>query len=131
MLDFDDMVVGPAVQDLWLALPGRDDATRRQREIFLDGYERFRKFDRSTMRVIEPLRGLRMIHYSTWLAKRWHDPIFPRTWPQFGTEEYWQEETRALEDLVAIIQGERGRAAAIEQVPTLTNKDFFFDWEGD
>ena len=72
-----------------------------------------------------------MIHYSTWLAKRWHDPIFPRTWPHFGTEEYWQEDTRALEDLVAIIQGERGRAAAIEQVPTLTNKDFFFDWEGD
>ena len=25
VLDFDDMVVGPAVQDLWLALPGRDD----------------------------------------------------------------------------------------------------------
>jgi len=131
LLDFDDMVVGPPVQDLWLALPGRDDATRRQRETFLEGYERFRQFDRSTMRLIEPLRGLRMIHYSTWLARRWHDPIFPRTWPQFGTAEYWEEETRALEELVTLIQGERGEVAAVEKVPTLTNKDYFFDWEGD
>jgi Ser/Thr protein kinase RdoA (MazF antagonist) len=130
LLDFDDMVVGPPVQDLWLALPGRDDFTRRQRENFLEGYERFRKFDRSTIRLIEPLRGLRMIHYSTWLAKRWHDPIFPRTWPHFGTEEYWEEETRALEDLVAFIQNDRGETAAVEKVPALTNKDYFFDWEG-
>jgi Ser/Thr protein kinase RdoA (MazF antagonist) len=131
VLDFDDMVVGPAVQDLWLALPGRDDYTLRQRESFLEGYERFRSFDRSTLRLIEPLRGMRMIHYATWLAKRWHDPIFPRTWPHFGTEEYWEEETGALEDLVSYIQTDRGEAPPVEEVPALTNKDYFWDWEDD
>jgi hypothetical protein len=30
-----------------------------------------------------------------------------------------------------MIQGERGGVAAIEEVPALTNKDYFFDWEGD
>ncbi len=131
ILDFDDMVVGPAVQDLWLALSGRDDHTRRQRQCFLEGYERFRKFDRSTLRLIEPLRGLRMVHYATWLARRWHDPIFPRTWPHHGTEEYWEDETAALEDLVAYIKSDRGDATLAEETPSLTNKDYFFDWEGD
>ena len=50
VLDFDDMATGPAVQDLWLALPGRGAEVERQREIFLAGYERFRTFDRSTLR---------------------------------------------------------------------------------
>jgi Ser/Thr protein kinase RdoA (MazF antagonist) len=131
VLDFDDMVVGPPVQDLWLALPGRDEHTLRQREAFLEGYERFRSFDRSTLALIEPLRGLRMIHYATWLARRWHDPIFPRTWPHFGTEEYWEEETGSLEDLVTFIQTDRGEASPVEEVPALTNKDYFWDWEGD
>ena len=131
MLDFDDMVVGPAVQDMWLALPGRDDYTMRQRQCFLEGYERFREFDRSSLRLIEPLRGMRMIHYSTWLARRWHDPVFPRTWPHFGTEEYWLEETGALEDLVAYIRDHRSEAPQAKAEPTLTNKDYFFDWEDD
>lgn len=129
VLDFDDMVVGPAVQDLWLAISGRDDYARRQRESFLEGYERFRIFDRTTLRLIEPLRGLRMIHYATWLARRWDDPIFPRTWPHFGTEDYWLEETTALEDLVGFIKTDRGEALAVEEATGLTNKDYFFDWE--
>ena len=74
---------------------------------------------------------MRMIHYTGWLARRWHDPIFPRTWPHFGTEEYWEEETSALEDLVAYIRSERGEAPPVEVEPALTNKDYFFDWEGD
>lgn len=131
ILDFDDMLVGPAVQDLWLALSGRDDHTRRQRQCFLEGYERFREFDRSTLRLIEPLRGMRMIRYTTWLARRWHDPVFPKTWPHFGTEEYWEEETGALEDLVAYVKSDRGEALAAEEVPALTNKDYFYDWEDD
>ncbi len=131
VLDFDDMVIGPPVQDLWLMLPGRDDHTRRQIQVFLEGYERFRPFDRASLRLIEPLRGMRMIHYATWLARRWHDPIFPRTWPHFGTEEYWEEETGSLEDLVTHMRTHRGEALVVEEVPQLTNKDYFFDWEED
>jgi Ser/Thr protein kinase RdoA (MazF antagonist) len=131
VLDFDDMTVGPAVQDLWLALPGRDAHARRQRERFLEGYERFRLFDRSTLRLIEPLRGLRMIHFSAWLARRWHDPIFPATWPQFGEEGYWDRETADLEEQLRVIRRDGDpAAAAAEEEAELTNADFFWDWEG-
>ena len=135
-LDFDDMMVGPAVQDLWLLLPGRGVETRRQRELFIEAYEHFRGFDRTTLRLIEPLRGLRLIHYTAWLARRWHDPIFPRTWPHFGTEAYWAEEAADLEDLLHHIHAESPASgeepgAPEEAEPELTNKDFFWDWEGD
>jgi Ser/Thr protein kinase RdoA (MazF antagonist) len=141
VLDFDDMLTGPAVQDLWLALPGRDRYTLRQREEFLLGYEQFRLFDRSTLRLIEPLRALRIVHYAAWLGRRWHDPAFPAAWPHFGTEEYWTRETDDLAELLAVIRGEAtpaegGRgggedgAAEIEEEEVLTNKDFFWDWEG-
>lgn len=136
-LDFDDMVVGPPVQDLWMLFPGRDIWAKRQREIFLEAYAQFRDFDRRTLRLIEPLRGMRMIHYTTWLARRWHDPIFPRTWPHFNTPDYWQNETSELEDLLQSIQKEEpssagGTSAYVSQEPEpegLTNADYFFDWE--
>lgn len=145
VLDFDDMVTGPAVQDLWLALPGRDRDTKRQHEIFLEGYEQFRLFDRGTLRLIEVLRGLRIVHYAGWLARRWHDPAFPRGWPHFGTDEYWDRETSDLEEQVAIARGEAappeepgasrragdaGADGKAEEEVTLTNRDFFWDWEG-
>lgn len=103
VIDFDDMVVGPAVQDLWLLLPGRGAEARRLREIFLEGYEALRGFDRKSLSLVEPLRGLRRVHYAAWIARRWHDPIFPRTFPHFGTEAYWDEETRDLEEIHALI----------------------------
>ncbi len=130
VLDFDDMVVGPAVQDLWLIIPGRDAWARRQREAFLEGYTRFRDFDRRTLNLIEPLRGLRVIHYATWLARRWHDPIFPRTWPHFDSPDYWEDETRDLEDLAGLIVAEGDNAPPPPpENSELTNKDYFFDWE--
>ncbi|MEM7480999.1 MAG: serine/threonine protein kinase [Acidobacteriota bacterium] len=131
VLDFDDMTVGPAVQDVWLALPGRDAWANRLREAFLEGYERFRLFDRSTLRLVEPLRALRMIHYATWLARRWHDPIFPANWPQFGDEDYWDRETTDLEQQLAVIHREDGGTQAAAPAEELTNEDFFWDWEGD
>jgi Ser/Thr protein kinase RdoA (MazF antagonist) len=106
VIDFDDMVIGPAVQDMWLLVPGRDAESRLRREAFLEGYTQFRRFDRRTLALIEPLRGMRRIHYAAWVSRRWHDPIFPRTFPQFGTESYWEEETRDLEEIVQIHQNE-------------------------
>lgn len=132
VLDFDDMVVGPAVQDMWLLLPGRDPHSIRQRQIFIEAYEQFRAFDRSTLRLIEPLRALRVVHYATWIARRWHDPAFPHTWPHFGTDEYWEEETRDLELLLQTIRkGDESllAQAAPEPEQELTNADFFWDME--
>ncbi|MEO8505392.1 MAG: serine/threonine protein kinase [Acidobacteriota bacterium] len=137
LLDFDDMAMAPPVQDCWLALPGRDRDTLHQRELFLEGYEQFRSFDFQTLRLIEPLRGLRLVHYATWLAKRWHDPIFPRTWTHFGTEEYWTREAEGLEEVLAVIEkaaepavsGAARSANARSEEPELSNKDYFWDWE--
>ncbi len=138
VLDFDDMVTGPAVQDLWLALPGRDAYTLNLRERFLEGYTQFRDFDRATLSLIEILRGMRVIHYAAWLARRWHDPAFPLAWPHFGTPDYWERETQDLEEQLAVIRGEippdEAEAGLTEEPvreeePTLTNKDYFWDWE--
>ncbi|MBZ0103312.1 MAG: serine/threonine protein kinase [Thermoanaerobaculia bacterium] len=136
LLDFDDAMIGPAVQDLWLALPGRDRETDALREVFLEGYETFRPFERAELRLIEPLRGLRLIHYAAWLARRWHDPIFPRAWPHFGSDEGWERETADLEEQAAVVaRVERGLSPlpAAEE-PTgdepPSNAELFWDWEG-
>ena len=86
-------------------------------------------------RIIEPLRGLRMAHYAAWLARRWHDPIFPKNWPHFGTEESWERETIDLEEQsIVVARVERGgtaaEPAAAADEEALTNKDLFWDWDG-
>ncbi len=136
-LDFDDFVVGPAVHDIWMLLPGRDAEAARQRDLLARAYEQFRDFDRSSMRLIEPLRAFRFIFYAGWIAKRWEDPAFPDAFPHFGTEEYWQNETRDLEEQVdLILSGEDAwqsegddspRGSDRESEGELTNKDFFWD----
>jgi Ser/Thr protein kinase RdoA (MazF antagonist) len=128
VLDFDDMVTGPAVQDLWLALPGRDADALRNRSAFLEGYGRFRSFDRAWLDLVEPLRGLRIVHHAAWLARRWHDPIFPATWPQFGTDDFWETETSALEDVLDHA-GRGPDAPAPVAAEQLTNADLFWDWQ--
>jgi Ser/Thr protein kinase RdoA (MazF antagonist) len=99
-VDLDDARTGPAVQDLWMLLSG--DRTQRQRQLgaLLDGYEMLREFDRAELSLIEPLRTLRLIHYSAWLARRWDDPIFPITFPWFGSSDYWQGQVQMLEEQI-------------------------------
>lgn len=103
-LDFDDMLMGPAVQDVWMLLGGRDEEAVRQREVFLEAYRQFRPFQHRWLRLIEPLRALRFIHYSAWIARRWHDPAFPHAFPHFDTAQYWERETIDLEAQVNLIQ---------------------------
>jgi Ser/Thr protein kinase RdoA (MazF antagonist) len=102
-LDFDDMVMGPAVQDVWMLVPGRDAEALLQRDWLLEGYEEMRQFDRRELRLIEPLRALRFIHYSAWVARRWEDPAFPQAFPEFGKQSYWERELRDLEEQAALI----------------------------
>ncbi|MFZ9595300.1 MAG: serine/threonine protein kinase [Bdellovibrionia bacterium] len=102
-VDFDDLVQGPAVQDLWLLIPGRDAEALAKREVLLQGYEQIRSLDRKSLRLIEPLRALRFIHYSAWIARRWSDPAFPAAFPHFGSHQYWQDEVEDLENQLAIM----------------------------
>ena len=99
-VDFDDMMIGPAVQDLWMILRGREALDEANKQEFLKAYSFFREFDMSSLELIEALRGMRMIHYSAWIAERWKDPSFPRYFPNFGSPSYWQEEVEALRDVL-------------------------------
>ncbi|MCB9546575.1 MAG: serine/threonine protein kinase [Myxococcales bacterium] len=101
LLDFDDLVIGPAVQDVWLLAPAPDADGHRQRLRIADAYRAERDFDPRWLRLVEPLRSLRMIHFSTWIARRFDDPIFRRTFDHFGTVRYWQDETSALREQLA------------------------------
>ncbi len=97
-VDLDDARSGPAVQDLWMLLSGDRQQCTRQLGALVDGYEEFRAFDRSELALIEPLRTLRLVHYSAWLAQRWHDPIFPINFPWFGSSDYWKGQVDMLEE---------------------------------
>ena len=103
-VDLDDARTGPAVQDLWMLLSGDRQQRTRQLGALVDGYEQFREFDRRELALIEPLRTLRLIHYSAWLARRWHDPTFPINFPWFGSSDYWQGQVQMLEEQMEAMQ---------------------------
>jgi Ser/Thr protein kinase RdoA (MazF antagonist) len=96
LVDFDDSMIGPPVQDLWLLARGDSEDARRMRDDLLQGYELFREFDRSTLALCEPLRAMRIIYMSGWIARRWDDPSFPRAFPTFREHNYWSQEYEEL-----------------------------------
>jgi Ser/Thr protein kinase RdoA (MazF antagonist) len=102
-VDLDDCLTGPAIQDLWMLLAGGRQEMRTELRDLLKGYEQFLPFDRSEIALIEPLRALRMIHYSAWLARRWHDPAFPMAFPWFAEPRYWEQHHRSLQDQLAAV----------------------------
>jgi len=100
-VDFDDCRTGPAIQDLWMLLSGDRATMTVQLDAVAEGYGMFRALDRAELRLIEPLRTLRMIHYSAWLGQRWTDPAFPAAFPWFGSERYWQDQILGLKEQIA------------------------------
>jgi len=102
-LDFDDSCVGPAVQDIWMLVPSYDEDGQRQRRLLLEAYAQFRDFDPAWLRLVEPLRALRYVNYATWIARRWADPTFPRTFTHFGTLNYWEGQIQDLREQIARI----------------------------
>lgn len=98
MVDLDDCMSGPAVQDLWMVASGDKAEMSRQFGWMLEGYTKFRDFDYSELQLVEVLRTLRMIHYTAWLARRWNDPTFPKNFPHFEGHGYWEEHINALKE---------------------------------
>ena len=98
VVDLDDCMTGPAVQDLWMLLSGPRGDMEAQLRVLLEGYTEFADFDPLALHLVEALRGLRMIHYCAWLARRWDDPAFPRHFPWFGTPRYWEEQMIGLRE---------------------------------
>lgn len=96
MIDLDDMMVGPAVQDLWMLLPDHIGQAQREFGLIADGYGQFADFDELSVRLIEPLRFMRMIYFLTWQARQRHDYWFDSAYPGWGSDAFWSKE---IEDL--------------------------------
>ncbi len=97
VIDFDDMAVGPPVQDIWMLLPGRVAESRVELDHLLEGYETFRDFDYASLKLVEPLRALRFVHYAAWCARQKADGGFTRLAPDWGTPAHWTQEIAELE----------------------------------
>ena len=102
LIDFDDMMRGPAVQDLWLVLPGRMGDCPREVQLVLDGYQQFNEFDYSQLRLVEPLRLMRMIYFLAWSASQRDDPRFRVVNPHWGTNAFWLQEIEDLQTQLEI-----------------------------
>ncbi len=106
-VDLDDTRMAPAVQDLWMLLSGERAERNLQVSTLVEAYETFRDFDRRELHLVEALRTLRMMHFAGWLARRWDDPAFPRAFPWFAEERYWESHILEL----------REQAAALDEPP--------------
>jgi Ser/Thr protein kinase RdoA (MazF antagonist) len=95
-VDLDDTMMGPAIQDLWMLLSGDQEQMEKQFKVIMEGYSMFSSFDSAELSLIEPLRALRQLHYSAWLARRWDDPAFPLHFPWFNTPRYWEDHLNDL-----------------------------------
>ena len=96
--------MGPAIQDMWMMLSGDRQQQQLQLDILVEAYEEFADFDSRQLSLIEPLRAMRMIHYMAWLSRRWQDPAFPRAFPWFAEDKYWEQQILALKEQLAVLQ---------------------------
>jgi Ser/Thr protein kinase RdoA (MazF antagonist) len=103
-VDMDDCRMGPAIQDLWMMLSGDRHQQLMQLDVLLEAYEEFHTFDTGELALIEPLRAMRMVHYMAWLSQRWEDPAFPRAFPWFAENRYWEEQILALKEQYSVLQ---------------------------
>lgn len=104
LIDFDDMAVGPPIQDIWMLLPGYAKDTRKELNLFIEGYETFFDFSLTDIRLIEPLRAMRYIHFTAWCAHQVADGGFSVVAPGWGTKEYWQTEINDLREQIEHIK---------------------------
>ncbi len=105
-LDFDDFVEGPAVHDLWVLVPHRGAEGAAMRARMLEGYRQFFEFDSAWWSLVEPLRATRYVEKTGWVARRYDESTFRSTFPHFGTETFWERETRDLEEQWLTVQRE-------------------------
>ena len=104
VIDFDDMMVGPPIQDLWLLLPGHLTQCRSEMDLLIEGYERFRDFDESSTRMVEALRAMRMIYFLAWSHRQSMDYNFRNEHPDWGTDAFWRSEIQDLKNQLAVLK---------------------------
>ncbi len=104
LVDFDDMVLAPSVQDVWMLFNGDAHEKAVQQDAFFEGYEMFREFEYDTLILAEPLRTLRMIRHTAWIAQRHTEPIFQWAFPYFRERKYWEEFLQSIKEQIGILQ---------------------------
>ncbi|MFW6346680.1 MAG: serine/threonine protein kinase [Halomonas sp.] len=97
LVDFDDCLMAPPVQDLWMLITAQTPEERHmQLSEVIEGYEQQRDFDRRELGLGEALRTLRLLRHSAWLTARWEDPAFPAAFPWLADAGYWEGHIRTL-----------------------------------
>ena len=109
IIDFDDMMTGPAVQDLWLLLPDHAAECRRELGLLVEGYEAFLPFDRRELELVEGLRFMRMVYFLAWRSKQRNDRWFRESFPDWGNKAFWTTEIEDLRDQAELVLGEEKR----------------------
>ncbi len=104
IVDLDDCLAAPAMQDLWMLLSGPPSEQAQQFEWLMEGYLRFHAFEPQALALVEPLRALRLLHYHGWIARRWHDPAFPAAFPWFGERRHWESVIGQLQEQLSALQ---------------------------
>ena len=103
-VDFDDTVSGPAIQDLWMLLAGDYEQRQATMSTIAEAYETFAPFPYGSLKLIEPLRTLRIMHHSAWIARRWDDPAFPPAFPTFDSGRFWSDHILDLREQLAAME---------------------------
>ena len=109
LIDFDDTMIGPPIQDLWLLLPDHAWAARRELTLIVDGYTQFCTFDSTSLRLVEPLRFMRMIYYLAWSALQRGDRRFIENAPDWGGRAFWIRELEDLRTQLDMVAEDLGR----------------------
>ncbi len=104
VVDLDDCVTGPSVQDIWMLLPSEAEDRELVLGELIEGYEVFFSFDLRELGLIEALRARRIMSYAAWLGRRWDDPAFPRAFPWFEEARYWEQHILMLKEQFAVLQ---------------------------
>ena len=105
-VDLDDCAMAPAVQDIWMFLSGERHRRQQQLSEVVEGYSEFCDFEPRQLRWLEALRTMRIVNYAAWLARRWEDPAFPRSFTWFNTERYWADHILELREQLSALQEE-------------------------
>jgi Ser/Thr protein kinase RdoA (MazF antagonist) len=104
IIDFDDMMEGPPIQDLWLLLPEHLHKSRRELDLILDGYSQLRDFEFETIRLVEPLRAMRIIYFLSWCSTQMNDYKFQHNFPDWGNDAFWRREISDLQHQLQLIK---------------------------
>ncbi|MBT5953833.1 serine/threonine protein kinase [bacterium] len=98
LVDFDDCVIGHPVQDLWMLLPDKIKNCKLELKWFLEGYETFKPFSRSSLKLIPYLQIMRQIHFSAWCALQFKEDHFKHHFPEWGQVKYWNQLIKDIQE---------------------------------